>query len=222
MPISRIRCLIPILALSLGGTLAWAHQGGPIPSRTGAPATGGKPAENTCNIRGCHVGNPLNQNGTLKILGMPTEYVALETYALTVRLESEATTSNSNRKWGFQLTAIDAEGNGVGVFHPGDLGMMDGAGQFAGREYVTHNIDNIFQGEQSPAQWTVSWTAPDAGGGAVSFYAAGNAANGNNNSSNDFIYTGSATAGEAMSPVQPTTWGAIKQAHGTRSPRLSQ
>src|SRR5258706_13981828 len=51
------------------------------------------------------------------------------------------------------------------------------------RKYVGHDSANATN------SWIIPWVAPDSSVGTVCFYAAGNAANGNNKSTGDSIYT---------------------------------
>jgi hypothetical protein len=65
-------------------------------------------------------------------------------------------------------------------------------------------------------QWTFSWIAPPEEVGTVVFYAAGNAANGAGNTGGDFIYTGTATTIPSETPVEASSWGAIKRRFARR------
>jgi hypothetical protein len=55
----------------------------------------------------------------------------------------------------------------------------------AGKSYLSH------RNASSTNTWTFTWQAPATNVGPVTFYMAGNAANGNNNTSGDYIYTSS-------------------------------
>jgi MYXO-CTERM domain-containing protein len=70
-----------------------------------------------------------------------------------------------------------------------------------GRQWIEHTSDGIALGTPDMNSWTVRWAAPASDVGPVTFYAAGNAANGDGenmvmgvpSSAGDFIYTTSVT-----------------------------
>lgn len=202
---------LPVLLVTGMTGLAVAHSNGPLVSHTGAPAIGNKPAENTCALRGCHAGNPINTNGAVEVLGLPASYLAGNTYPITIQLSSSATANFGGRRWGFEVTALaDATGDGAGVFDAPGLRLVSGFGLWGSRRYVTHNLQTIQAGEFSPARWEFAWTAPEEGVGSVTFYVAANAANGSGNTAGDFIYTAAVQTKDAKAPVTAATWGSIK------------
>jgi uncharacterized repeat protein (TIGR01451 family) len=90
----------------------------------------------------------------------------------------------------------------------GDLQTLDGftqvlnnAGPGGARQYVEHTSAGTFVGQQNGASWTFNWTAPSTDIGPVTFYAAGNQANNDGNTSGDYIYkTFVATAPASTTP----------------------
>ncbi|MDQ3919666.1 MAG: PQQ-dependent sugar dehydrogenase, partial [Acidobacteriota bacterium] len=76
--------------------------------------------------------------------------------------------------------------------------VVNNSGPFPSRQYIEHTIkdsfDGTFSGQQFGAHWTFKWTAPGADVGPVTFYVAGNQANGDQNNSGDNIYFTFATA----------------------------
>src|SRR4029079_17212748 len=77
----------------------------------------------------------------------------------------------------------------------GDLQTLDGltqvlnnAGPGGARQYIEHTAAGTFVGQQNSASWTFNWTAPPTDIGPVTFYAAGNQANNDGNTSGDYIY----------------------------------
>jgi hypothetical protein len=81
--------------------------------------------------------------------------------------------------YGFEITARDTANQFVGSW------TLDAETRFAGLgiEYVTHSSPSV------TGEWTINWMPPDFATGPVTFYAAGNAANGNGSGSGDHIYT---------------------------------
>jgi hypothetical protein len=181
---------------------ASANAGGPPAARTGAPA------EQTC-ADGCHTGNTVNDGvGSVTIVGVPTTYTPGMDYTITV---SVSRTLQS--RWGFQLTCIkDSDQLGAGTFTNTTDFTATQIGSI--RNYINHTISTGFDGTFQGAPlglWSFTWTAPAAGAGTVTFYAAANAANGDLTDQGDFIYTTSASSTEETgTPVDATTWGKIK------------
>src|SRR5215475_5838281 len=62
------------------------------------------------------------------------------------------------------------------------------AGPASARQYIEHTASGTFIGQKNGASWTFNWTAPPIDVGTVVFYAAGNQANNDGNTSGDFIY----------------------------------
>ncbi len=109
------------------------------------------------------------------------------------------------------MTALRSNGLAAGSFS--NLNTFTSTQTFNNRLYINHSRlidDGTFAGETSGV-WQVSWTAPAAGAGAVTFYAAGNAADGCGTDLGDFIYTTTVTSQEgSATDVSATTWGKIK------------
>ncbi len=151
-------------------------------------------------------------NGMVELLGVPDRYTPGASYPITVRLSSTSTQLNGFRRWGFELTAARlTDGGGAGTFTSSSLTTVIGNQYFYHlRPYATQNFNTLKPGASSPVEWTVTWSAPGADQGDVGFYVAGNAANGNQSNSGDFIYTGGDTARSNQTPVEPVSWGGLK------------
>ncbi len=166
-------CLRP-----MGGSgRAMAFSSGPPSQRTGAPGDAG-----TCNTSGCHSGSATNSgSGQLLLTGLPASYTPGATLTGLQLTLQDPTAS----RWGFQLVAKTAQGVVTGTLTPENTTFA----QTNSEGYLEHKSTGTFSGTSSEASWTFRWTAPTAGAGAVTFYAAGNAANNNGSSSGDKIYT---------------------------------
>jgi uncharacterized protein (TIGR03437 family) len=161
---------------SLNGSSVRAFRGGPDPSLTGAPG------ESTCSA--CHGGGPLG--GTLSISGLPANYSPNQEVTLTVSL------SQANRgRFGFQLTAIDDSGRRAGDLTPNDGNTQTQLNTVSGnqRQYINHTLSGTNPVSSGMGSWTFKWTAPAQSVGRVTFYIAGNAANGTGSTDGDTIYT---------------------------------
>lgn len=166
----------------LVGGLVWANSAGPPEAKTGAPGEG------TCADSFCHTGSAVNSGpGSFTITQLtpsPGQYAPGDT--LDFRLDLQ---QSGQRRWGFEVTVLNSLGQPVGkilLTEPTRTQVSQGAG---GRQYLRHTSlgTNIGTLDASPG-WTFKWVAPNAGAGAVTFYGAGNAANGNGAVTGDFIY----------------------------------
>ena len=127
--------------------------------------------------------------GTGKIsITAPQTYVPGQTYPITVTHQNADPT---RLRWGFQLTVLDTASDEKA----GDLQSTNGltqvlnnAGPGSARQYIEHTSAGTFVGQQNGASWTFNWTAPATDVGPVTFYAAGNHANNDGNTSGDYIY----------------------------------
>jgi hypothetical protein len=151
--------------------LAFSYSGGPPNGLTGAPGEG--------NCTQCHAGNALNSgNGSLSIDG-PSFYTPGEVYTITVSLQDAG-----QSRWGFEFTPLNK----------GTLAVTDAAttqsSSAGSNHYIKHTSAGTFDNTgNGPVSWSFAWTAPATDEGEISFYASGNAANSNNSTSGDFIYT---------------------------------
>ena len=166
-------------------SMALAYGSGPPDGHTGAPG------ETSCVA--CHTTNPLNSgNGTFQISG-PDTWLPGETYELTVTLADPG-----QSRWGFEATQL-----GQGEFSEASGSLQISAS--GATQYIKHTSSGTFQGtSDGPVSWTFDWTAPTGEDlpEEVTFYAAGNAANGNFSNSGDFIYTTSFSTMQDLTSVE--------------------
>ncbi|HEV2860472.1 MAG TPA: PQQ-dependent sugar dehydrogenase, partial [Pyrinomonadaceae bacterium] len=157
-----------------------AFSGGPPAGYTRAP---GEEREACAE---CHVSDGAGASGQLT-LDIPQTYTPGQTYDITVR---HSTADQTRVRWGFQLTALDASEEKAGSLQALDATtqVLNNQGPFPGRQYVEHTSQGTFPGQKNAASWTFRWTAPAEDVGPVTFYAAGNQANGDGNSSGDHIF----------------------------------
>lgn len=160
-------------------------------SRTAAPAFGSVPAEVTCTA--CHTTNPLNDataGGKVEILDVPATYVPGQEYTLRV-----VTTRPTSAKFGFELTALDATGNTVGIFSnidPNRTAINSAIFNGTNRTYIYHALASVggtVATATDKAEWSFKWKAPDTRVGKIGFYAAGNCTNNSASNAGDYVYT---------------------------------
>lgn len=168
----------------------WGYSSGPPDGVAGDPPL-------NLNCTQCHNSFTVNSgSGTLQFLDIPAEYRPDSTYTLTVSLEQA-----EQRRWGFEMTVILANGDQAGVMTAIDNTVQVSEGAGATRDYAKHTVDGTFPAQTS-ATWQLDWTAPSAGSGAVDFYLAGNAANANQNFDGDYIYTLSVNVPEEILGIE--------------------
>lgn len=125
------------------------NSSGAQPGHTGSPGDG-----KNCTF--CHGGTATAINEVFSSNIPPGGYAPGESYTITV------TTSGTPRK-GFQVSPQDVHGNLLGTMTAGVGNKLVGA-----NKYVTHSA-----GVTAPtAEWSFTWTAPEAGTGKVVFYGA--------------------------------------------------
>lgn len=144
----------------------------------------GAPGGGICT--NCHTTNPLNTGGGgVTITGLPTTFQPGQTYPFSVTI-SHGTADRT--RWGFEINARNTSNTGIGTFTPGpNTGIVNSL-----PSQIAHQ-NAVFTSAAASYTYTgMSWTAPGtiaAGDNGVTFYVAGNAANGNFANSGDFIYT---------------------------------
>ena len=139
----------------------------------------------------CHGGASLNTAGGL----VSTTGLATAGYLPSTQYNFTLTTTHgaANRlRWGFAIAAKNSAGQDVGTFSTSNPNAIVAGGE------LTHSNPPIqATAAASFTQTNLTWTAPVSPGPndqVITFYYAGNAANGNGSSSGDFIYAGSATS----------------------------
>lgn len=182
-----LTCFVFVLCMAgIGVTNIFAFSSGPPNGRTGSPFDDFL----TCRD-GCHNSFELNAGTAQFSISAPGSYTKGETVDITVFFKNSDTS-----KHGFELSALDADDKHVGVFSSVDNKTQtdDGKGN-----YIKHTAAGSSQ--SGNASWKVKWTAPSSEvPNPVTFYAAGNEANGNFTNQGDYIYTTT----RDISPVAPT------------------
>ena len=165
------------LLLTLTGAVV--NSGGAPSGRTGAPGA------LTCADSGCHASFGLNADGGSMTIAGPASWQP----GTPVDLQVTVARAGAAR-FGFSITVQDANQSMVGAWEliPGQDTAFSEFG--ADPTHVTHapavNVDDTHT-------WQLRWIPPAGDVGPVTFYAAGNAANGAQGSAGDYIYTRSLT-----------------------------
>lgn len=187
-----VKLVLLATALVLGFTaigasrIARAFSSGPPASHTGAPG------ESNCTA--CHSSFPTNYGlGSVSLGGLPLHYTPGQVMNLTIK-----TRHPDGFLYGFQLTALDTNGASVGNLFSLDsanVQTVSGTVSNQNRSYLEHTFDGAFPVEFDQRVWSFGWTAPATDMGPVTFYFAGNGANGDHESTGDYIYLSERTIG---------------------------
>ncbi len=155
--------------------LLLSFSSNPPQRRSGAPGEGG------CNNSGCHNGGA-GISGDILIKGLPDQVVSGESYVLDILM---IRSSDNAIRGGFQMTALDIDGKGVGTWSiPTDNTAIS---DLAGRTYVEHQPALFFENSDT-INYGATWTAPSsAPSDHIAFYIGAVFANGNNNNSGDRV-----------------------------------
>ncbi len=188
----RTCCLLAsILEFLAIGLIGFGLSTGPLPGFTRAPG------ESACTE--CHdsFGEETNRGPGELRLEHPARYEPGQMVTITVVLEHVG-----QRRWGFQLTALTTDTlEPAGEFVLADPVHTQIAEGPTGRRYVEHTRAGTFAGQPNRAQWTLIWRAPERDVGPVTFYATGNAADGDGTRLNDWIYSTESTIASPSYPA---------------------
>lgn len=180
--------LYTTLILIMSTFVLISFSANPPDGKTGAPGDG------LCIE--CH--SPTNPpiNGEISVEGFPTSISPGESYLLTV---VNRNTIGDAVKGGFQMTILGPTNTKAGDLK--DPSSNSVVTTFNGRQYFEHNPAQVYP-DSNVIKWTVEWTAPMMDPGTqITWYAAGNVANGNFDNTGDRIVTGSGSGSIILSGV---------------------
>ena len=185
-----------LLLFVASNSSVFAYSSGPNDGLTGSPGEG------TCTQ--CHLGNALNSTGGSLMLTVPENYLPGEVYDIVVNLSR-----SGQSRWGFEMTALNSNGTRSGTFATADGNTQ--LSEANSKQYIKQTSDGSAQGTRDTNSWTFKWTAPTTNIGPITFYAAGNAANGDFGTAGDYIYTQKATSEVPVYGVTLTGVGALSK-----------
>jgi len=154
---------------------------------TGAPGEAGA----SCGQAGCHAAGQFSVNLDVFMIDSDgnhvAEYMPGETYTVSLKINH----SGLPVGYGFQMVCLEDAGN-MAIDNFSDLPSGTQELAFLDRKYVSHS-------ERLPTDSIpLTWTAPAAETGSVTFYAGANAVNGNGSPVGDGSATGSFSFTEAQ------------------------
>lgn len=180
------------IVIASAGLLSLALMSFGILSDNGIAGKTGSPGETgACNQSGCHTGNPLNDAAGSMSISAPTltgfQYTLGQTYSISLTVSRTGV-----NLFGFAFEALSSTGANAGTLNITDAVTTTAKSLTVlgnSRKSMVHKLNG--GATANTHTFTFSWTAPATNIGNVTFYYAGNAANGNTLTSGDFIYTGS-------------------------------
>ncbi|HET9529275.1 MAG TPA: choice-of-anchor V domain-containing protein [Blastocatellia bacterium] len=180
----------------IAGDKANAFSSGPLAAHTGAPG------EFLCTS--CHTSfEPDTGPGFVQITGLPASYLPGQQVTATITVNHP-----DGFLYGFQLTAIDSTGAQAGTLVVTDEENTQLLADIVGgnfRQYLEQTFAGAFPVEFNQRSWSFKWDPPQSNIGPVTFYAAGNGANGDSESTGDHIYTTSVAITEPPPTLVPSS-----------------
>ncbi len=184
-------CIFVVAAsLLFDNTSMHSRSAGAPESASGSPSDGV-----TCAKSGCHAGTATAQDNIITSNIPAAGYIPGNTYTISVSIVQAGIS-----KFGFSISPQSSTGSVLGTMVITDA--TETQLKNVGHQYVTHKTaGNSGTGSKT---WSFDWIAPTVGTGAVPFYAAVNAANGNGTASGDQIYNDVYTVEEDITTgIQP-------------------
>jgi hypothetical protein len=175
----KIRKAQSFMLILIVTVIAYASVFGPEARYTSAPGDLGN-----CTV--CHDDRQVNSGpGSVTLTNIPQVYTPGQQYTLTVTVQQ-----SGRSKFGFQLTAIDVDGNRAGTLAAlGNDSQINPVTGTKGRQYIQHTSQGTNSTSSGRRVWQIRWTAPSTDVGTVRFFFSGNATNNDGTNRNDFIYT---------------------------------
>jgi uncharacterized protein (TIGR03437 family) len=185
----------------------------------------GVPGEATCTA--CHSGGTGSGKVTVTFPGALTYTPGVLQHLVVTVADS------SQRRWGFQLTARQSSSSTAqaGSFTIGSDGYTQlvctssafryeqfgstcsGSATYP-LQYIEHTTAGTRFGQTGSAQFAFNWTPPANSTGNIVIYVAGNAANGDGNTTGDHLYTAKYTLSPAANNVPTISSGGVYNAAG--------
>jgi len=170
-----------LLVLLLPAYLLMSYSSGAPLGKTGSPGDGG----NTCTV--CHT-HTTSYMPNIAVTGLPySGYIPGHSYRITLYVSGV-----SNTVTGFEATIENASNMRVGNFASADANTQ----ALNSGQYITHTTAGT-----ALHQWSFDWTAPATSQGDLHFYYAVNFANGDGNTTGDYIENGNFSLTEDTSGI---------------------
>ncbi len=163
------------VALLLFSTDAFTYRSGPSNGRSDSPTSLGTCSNAGCHSGGSNVGQSINVTHDIPASG----YEDNTTYSFNITLDAASTSMN---RMGLHASIEDASGQvGTVAIGNSDVKVVDGY-------FISHTL-NGSTGSNGQKSYLFNWTTPANAPANATLYIAANFANGNGNTSGDFIKT---------------------------------
>lgn len=172
--------LLSIIFLLAAAISLMSNAGGRA-TKGNEDATGSPLSNRTCAAAGCHSSNSFSVNLNLVVKDPDGNSVEKYKPGITYDVTLTNIASGSPSGYGFQMVSLLSDNTGINEWTT--LDNLSQTATIGSRTYVEHTSVN-------PSNTVnLKWTAPMEGSGDVTFYAVGNAVNGNGNTSGDGVGT---------------------------------
>lgn len=157
----------------------------------------GAPGDQLCVQ--CHTQTNPAQDGVITLEGFPATITPNQTYMLTV---TNRVTVDTAVRGGFQVTILGPFNTRAGeIMSPS---VSSAVSIFNNRQYWDHNPAREYP-DSNVVRWTALWKAPEMPAGSViTWYAAGNIADGNFQNTGDRIVTSQGSGSIVMTGIEET------------------
>lgn len=167
----------------------YGYANNPPNERTGAPG------QSTCASGNCHNSYPLNSGPGEVFINGPSSYNPGEILNFTLNISQ-----SGQDRWGFELCSLTDDMDQAGIINVFD-DINTQTSSSSDITYLKQTGNGTFNGQSNIVEWHFEWEAPISGSGPITFYFAGNAANGNGNRTGDYIYIDDYTLLENSLPI---------------------
>lgn len=184
--IKILRNTIVFFVFGITTCLLFANTLGAWPEGPPAYRTGAVGDKGTCNADECHNSYSLNSGNAKFSITVPTIYSAGKSVKIEVSFSS-----TQGIAYGFEMTAVDANGKRVGKFKKiGNTTQVIPPNDYRGLKkedkgkYIEHTSKGI-----KKKQWKFKWVAPRSAADPTTFYAAGVEAIVSDSLVKDYVYS---------------------------------
>jgi hypothetical protein len=155
----------------------------------------GAPNAYTCQF--CHsTYSPNIAGGGINLTGIPATFTAGKSYPFSINIKHFA---SDRKKFGYDVTALDALGNQYGTFSTSNGNSTINAGELT--SHLPVQLAPTNQSTISGFSWNAPATAPTADQLPITFYFCGNACNGDGTAKGDYVYNDSVSTTMGILPI---------------------
>ena len=172
------------------------------------PPTNCTGAPNTFTCAWCHSNYLENMDGGgISLIGIPTTFSANQTYPFSINIKHF---SSDRRKFGYDVTALDALGNPFGTFSTNNTNstIERSTGELTSHDPLLLTVTN--QSTINGFVWNSPKTTPTKEQLPITFYFCGNACNGDGTVKGDYVYNDSLATTFGTLPVLIERFAAIR------------